>query len=1295
MELLDLLVRIVIGLGVLAAPVYKLVVWWIRRRHCKWLEEQDIQPRGRPGLVHWVRVGDSHLEIVRRILLCRIDPNIPTDQGRTALVEAVLAGQAETVRLLLRGGFLIKKADPSRPAPPALTPLGAAVLARREDLETCLRSAGAREEGGAGARLLVATQDGDLQRVKDQIALGASLSARTADGSPLLLEAARRLSGNPAVLEELLRAGARIDETDSQGRTALMAAAEAGNLAAAELLIRHNADLFLLDVARDSAASLASRHPRSGAVARLLEAHGATPTQTPQALLQERAEAAVQAGQPGRPSTEAEQAALQDLPREWVDRPLAGGNALIHLAAERDRGDAVRTLAGRGADLDRPDAEGRRPLAVAVTAKAAESARALLEKGAQPDLRNADGDAAVHLVARAGDLAILEQLIRHRARLDLPGRDGAPPLLVAVAAGQREVVARLLAAEAPADGADLHGATPLLVAVLEGYGAIAQLLREHGAQVGEREARLILAAERGDLAEVEAQLAAGASPRVRAPGGRSALSGAVRRGWSAILRRLLALPERQRPELEQTDERGRTALMLAAANGHGEAVRLLHKAGAKVDARRRDGATALHDAAHAGRRDLVEQLLDLGAGVDRARQDGRSALLLAAERGHLEVVRLLIARKADVNLKARSGETALMLALLRDDPTMVQVLRGAGAREGEREAELFLAAQRGDAGAVTALLAAGVPPDVRPRGGKSPLLVAAERGHLGVVEALLDKGANVNEQSWQGASALERAAGEGHLRVVRRMLGAGASPNLEGRGGRTALMVACLRGHVTTATALIRAGADPEARDHQGRTPLMVAILEGHSQLVTLLDERGARAGSAEAGLILAAEQGHAAQVQHFLSDGAEVDAVGSRRRTALLGACQLGATAVGETLLASGADPDLRGGHDRIPLAVAARAGALDLVRALLAAGATVDLPGELGRTALATAAAVGQAKVVEVLLAAGANPDAKDLGRDTALGLAASQGHDAVVGALLAADPASGAPRASVDARGSRGRTALLAAAGQGHAGVVRRLLAAGANVEVSDENDSTALILASLAGSEPVVEALLAAGARVDARDSFGNTPLMAAILGGRAQVESLLLAAGAREGEQEARLLVAAERGDLAEVRALLDAGAHVNARRSGDDSALILAAAGAGPGALAVVSELLGRGADVRARGRGGRTALIAAAAGGDPQLVSRLLDGRADMVVEAIADGEGGLATATVRAEQAGHGAIVDLLAQRCQALRPGDEVLLTAFGDRYHLRGCTWAHAGGRTQSLQQALAAGKRPCAFCVARQ
>lgn len=140
------------------------------------------------------------------------------------------------------------------------------------------------------------------------------------------------------------------------------------------------------------------------------------------------------------------------------------------------------------------------------------------------------------------------------------------------------------------------------------------------------------------------------------------------------------------------------------------------------------------------------------------------------------------------------------------------------------------------------------------------------------------------------------------------------------------------------------------------------------------------------------------------------------------------------------------------------------------------------------------------------------------------------------------------------------------------LRSLLARGMDPNTADERGQVALFLALRGGADKVVLALLQhPDTKLDAANAAGETPLMMAAL-----------------------------RGNLAAVRALLDKG--VPARREGW-SALHYAATG--PSADAV-QLLLERGAEIDARSPNGSTPLMMAARYGSEASVVLLLQRGAD-----------------------------------------------------------------------------------------
>ena len=142
---------------------------------------------------------------------------------------------------------------------------------------------------------------------------------------------------------------------------------------------------------------------------------------------------------------------------------------------------------------------------------------------------------------------------------------------------------------------------------------------------------------------------------------------------------------------------------------------------------------------------------------------------------------------------------------------------------------------------------------------------------------------------------------------------------------------------------------------------------------------------------------------------------------------------------------------------------------------------------------------------------------------------------------------------------------------------------------------LFNAALAGDTAALKAQLAAGASPDWADTeSGETPLMAACKRGHLDAVRALIGAGANVNATDANgwtpVFKAAYNPELdcgfaPVVQALVDAGADVNARIFYGLSPLMLAA---GAGEAGVCEVLLNAGAEVKATNDGGRTALAMA-----------------------------------------------------------------------------------------------------------
>lgn len=220
----------------------------------------SVDARDRLGARPLARAARSgHLEMVD-LLLQRGAPIDARDlAGATALYVAAERGQTAVVQRLIDKG-----ADASLTGRTGTSPLTAAAFAGRNQVVGMLLAHGAdaRAADDTGKPPIVyAAASGSLDIVRQLLAQGIDVNARYANDLTLLMWAS---GPDEAVAEAqalevvsfLVEAGARIDDRDARGRTALMIAAEGNHGEIAQLLLAHGADPSLRDKAGKRAADL-------------------------------------------------------------------------------------------------------------------------------------------------------------------------------------------------------------------------------------------------------------------------------------------------------------------------------------------------------------------------------------------------------------------------------------------------------------------------------------------------------------------------------------------------------------------------------------------------------------------------------------------------------------------------------------------------------------------------------------------------------------------------------------------------------------------------------------------------------------------------------------------------------------------------------------------------------------------------------------------------------------------------------------------------------------------------------
>lgn len=439
--------------------------------------------------------------------------------------------------------------------------------------------------------------------------------------------------------------------------------------------------------------------------------------------------------------------------------------------------------------------------------------------------------------------------------------------------------------------------------------------------------------------------------------------------------------------------------------------------------------------------------------------------------------------------------------------------------------------------------------------------------------------------------------------------------------------------------------------------------------------------------LISTAREADTEGVRRLLADGVNPDSRHSDGSTALIWAAHNNDLATVRLLLEAGADPLATNDYGISALSRAALNGNAAMLQAFLERGVDPDTLDRNGETALMTAAKAGSLEALQVLLEHGADVNRHEQWRgQTALMWAAAEDHAEVVSVLIDHGADIDAVSREFDYRdlavkpGSvamnfprGGLTPLLFAARNGSLASAQALIDAGADIDMTDPDNTSPLLMSIINFNYDIAMLLLESRADVNVADSRGRTALYAAVDMRRLDTSNRpvpLVTATHTPLDVISNLLevnglvIDAPLSNHLRPRAVLDgadrtltAGAtpFMRAARSGDrDVMTLLLAAGADPhrtledgttslmiaagegwrdgksnntlaSTLDAVQICLEAGVDINAHNEKGVTALHSAASRGADQAIRMLVAGGADLGAE---DEEG--ATPLDRAKSVG-----------------------------------------------------------------
>lgn len=249
------------------------------------------------------------------------------------------------------------------------------------------------------------------------------------------------------------------------------------------------------------------------------------------------------------------------------------------------------------------------------------------------------------------------------------------------------------------------------------------------------------------------------------------------------------------------DEKGRTALLIAALNGDWEIAKRLLETGATAEGADASGVTPLMAAAMHGNVEMLRAFIARKASPDAADANGRAALHYAIAAAKFEAVALLLPLTADLGATCADGNNALGLAYESNNPKILGVIldRVSSGLEWNTATRKALTALlgTGDKDGIRLLLGKHASPPT-PEGYSVPMLAyAISMDETALFNVLLECGADPDTviPSPCEKEFLETVS----ARFIRHYL--------TGDSGVTVLMLAASLGKEDIVQALLDAGA--------------------------------------------------------------------------------------------------------------------------------------------------------------------------------------------------------------------------------------------------------------------------------------------------------------------------------------------------------------------------------------------------------------------------------------------------------------------------------------------------------
>ncbi|XP_013857780.1 transient receptor potential cation channel subfamily A member 1b [Austrofundulus limnaeus] len=486
-------------------------------------------------------------------------------------------------------------------------------------------------------------------------------------------------------------------------------------------------------------------------------------------------------------------------------------------------------------EMNSCDDHGNVPLHWAVERNKAESCRTLLDLGADPNILNTALLSPLHLAVSLGHNSLVGLLVSYNTTdRNLQGDLGNTPLILACSINNCEALSILIKHGAKLCQQNKLGHFAMHAAAFAGAKKAMEVILKAGEEHGHaavthincvdksNSSPLHLAVRGGNFETIRLCIATGAKIDQQQNDRCTPLHLACTQGAIEVVKLMLSTVDQVEDVINLTDGACQTPLHRATVFDHAELAEFLISLGADLNSTDCKGNTPLLLATSCGAWKTVALLLSRGASVSVKDKCGCNFLHLAIlqPKGLKNLPEEVLQHnnvKALLSCEDHEGCTPLHYACRLGIHESVKNMLGLSGQLGlackskDKKSALHFAAQYGRINTCHRLLETITDSRLLNEGderGLTPLHLASKGGHTKVVQLLLRKGA-LFHSDYRGWTCLHHAASEGYTQTMDILLAANIKLlDKTDEDGNTALHIAARAGHVAAVRLMLVRGAE-------------------------------------------------------------------------------------------------------------------------------------------------------------------------------------------------------------------------------------------------------------------------------------------------------------------------------------------------------------------------------------------------------------------------------------------------------------------------------------------------------